>query len=574
MGLRSKVLIILLGMWAVITAIIYFYSTSTLINDYVVLEKSEMVKNIDRTRKTLNNLMTSIKVLNGDWSKWDDAYKFMQNKNQAFIDTNLAPPTFTNANLSLILFFKPDGKLHYGLSFNLKSDKYVTLPQNLLAQLEADKTFTQLDKIDENRTGIFKAPAGYIILSASPIVTSQNKGPIRGTLVMGSYFDDKQLATLSDITNIKTNFIPLPLSKEDAEYEAPLSELEKGNPYFISAKNQHLMYGYTFVNDINQRPIGILSIESQRTLFNEGVNTIRQYLALIMCIGIFFIVVVWWLLERLMLKRMINISKQVVSINSENKFSNRIAVQGHDELANMASAINSLMELIEMAQEQLKGRIRQRTEALEQISLLNKNLYSEISKQKEIETKLLEDKQTLRQMAYYDTLTGLPNRQSFNELLRKTLQEAQEKDLRFAILFLDADRFKSINDNYGHVFGDQFLIVTAARLQYAIHNKAVAARISGDEFNIIVTNVVNRSALNQLVQNILTAISAPVTIDNVTVQHSFSIGISVFPNDGTTIESLRRHADIAMYHAKKQPENSWCYYADIENVEDEFRSNQ
>jgi hypothetical protein len=101
MGIRSKVLVILLGMWTVIMCVIYFYSTSTLINEYVTIEKNETVKNIDRTRKTLNNELTTLKILNGDWSKWDDAYKCMQNVDPAVVVSPSLPRNKSNLSTCL-----------------------------------------------------------------------------------------------------------------------------------------------------------------------------------------------------------------------------------------------------------------------------------------------------------------------------------------------------------------------------------------------------------------------------------------------------------------------------------------
>jgi len=567
MGLRSKVLAILLGMWLITMAGIYTYSTSALLNDYLALEKNEAVKGIDRTRKTLTSILSPLKILNGDWSRWDDAYNFMQNKNQAFINSNLTASTFANASMNLILFFDAQGKLFYGKNYDTNIGQFIPLPADLINQLETNQTFSRIHKLNDLKTGILKTSEGNIILAASPIVTSMNTGPIRGTLIMGSFFTDQQLAALSELTDIQTTFTPLPLKTTNDTYATVLAKLNSGASYYLHEANSHLLYGYTLVKDIQGAPIGIIRIESPRTLFNEGIRTIHKYLAIIALMGALFITMVWFLLEKLILDRMISISKQIININSESKFGNRIATDGNDELANMASAVNSLLKLIEGSQVQLKGRIQQRTEALEQISQINKNLYTEISRQKEVESRLMEDKQTLRQMAYYDTLTGLPNRQSFNEILRKTLADAEAKHISFAIMFLDVDRFKAINDTYGHIFGDQFLIITAARLQYAIHNKAIAARISGDEFNIIINNVTDRDALDKLAANILAAISAPVTIDETTVHHTFSIGISIYPYDGLTIDTLRDHADIAMYHAKKQPKNAFYYYEDIKNNE-------
>ena len=131
MKLRWKVLLILAGMWVATSVCIYFYSRNTLINDYKQLEQKEVIDDIERTRKTLNSLLSALTLLNADWALWDDAYKFMRDKNQAFIKSNLEFTTFDNAKLNLILFFDKYGELFYGRNYDLKTNQFIPIPADL-----------------------------------------------------------------------------------------------------------------------------------------------------------------------------------------------------------------------------------------------------------------------------------------------------------------------------------------------------------------------------------------------------------------------------------------------------------
>ena len=267
-----------------------------------------------------------------------------------------------------------------------------------------------------------------------------------------------------------------------------------------------------------------------------------------------------YLLKVFVLDPIISMSEQVTQMYTESNFRRRIKITGNDELSKMGGALNSLMEIIEITQDQLKYRIVQRTEKLDRLSGLNKNLFSEISQQKNIEFQLRENEKLLRQMAYYDNLTALPNRIFFNELLQKALDHAQKEGTQLAVLFLDADKFKSINDTYGHAIGDYFLKVIAERLRTSIRECDVAARLAGDEFILFLTDVKNRDTVINIADQIQKSLAVSMDLGQLDIKATFSIGISMYPTDGTTVEELERHADLAMYYVKKQARASYYFY--------------
>ena len=479
MKLRLKVLIILSGMWIIVAAFTYIYSKSALLDEYAKLERKDLVADIERTRNTFNSILYSIQLLNADWAQWDDAYRFMVDKNNAFIKSNLSFTTFANSNINLILFFDTKGKLFYGADFDLLQKKFVPIPVHLINYLES-ASFTMVKSKQESKLGLVKTPAGYVVLSAMPVLSSSGLGPAHGTLVMGYFLTNTQIQKISEIININIQFYSLPISSNDSSLKLVYQNLRLGNKYFLSVEDKNLIYGYTFINDIDNKPIAILRTASERELYNEGIRTIDRYLLIVIGIGALFLISIWFLLKLFVLDRLISVSKQVIVINSESQFNTRIQVKGKDELSTMVSAINSLMEIIELTQEQLKYRIQLRTEELEHLSKLNKNLYTEMSHQKETEVKLREGERMLRQMAYYDTLTGLPNRLFFNELLQNTITQSARTNTRFAVFYLDADKFKNINDTYGHIIGDRFLKHTATQLTHSIRESDIAARLAGN----------------------------------------------------------------------------------------------
>ena len=150
----------------------------------------------------------------------------------------------------------------------------------------------------------------------------------------------------------------------------------------------------------------------------------------------------------------------------------------------------------------------------------------------------------------YDALTGIPNRRCFIDQLGKTIVRCQRNSGQFSLLHVDLDRFRLINDTLGHTTGDRVLTAVAQRLAGLIGGQAIIARLGGDGFTIIVERQAKRDAVSQLAEDLIAACSRPVEIDNRTLYAEVSIGIASFPEDGQDIDSLVRHAEIAMYQAK------------------------
>jgi len=177
----------------------------------------------------------------------------------------------------------------------------------------------------------------------------------------------------------------------------------------------------------------------------------------------------------------------------------------------------------------------------------------DINKRKEREEKL-------RQYATHDVLTGLANRALFVECLSRLLKQREEKDNIHAILFIDLDHFKIINDEKGHATGDKVLIEVAQRLKSVIRKGDTLARFGGDEFTILLESIHSSSEAGKVAQKILDILRKPIFIDQEEYYVTTSIGISISPNDARDIEALLNYSDIAMYMAKSKGKDTYEYY--------------
>jgi diguanylate cyclase (GGDEF)-like protein len=167
----------------------------------------------------------------------------------------------------------------------------------------------------------------------------------------------------------------------------------------------------------------------------------------------------------------------------------------------------------------------------------------------------------IQKMATHDTLTSLPNRALFNEALNHAIAQAERHKRQLAIFFLDLDRFKNINDTLGHAVGDRVLQEAARRLTSAVRASDLVARLGGDEFVLLVEDFEGSEHLADIAAKIHTAFAPTAIIDQQELALSASVGICTYPEDGTDGQVLLANADIAMYRAKEQGRNRFCFYA-------------
>ena len=178
-----------------------------------------------------------------------------------------------------------------------------------------------------------------------------------------------------------------------------------------------------------------------------------------------------------------------------------------------------------------------------------------------VESQMLQRHQHLDHLAHHDQLTGLPNRLYLAAHLPDALLEAREKGTTLAVLFLDLDRFKHVNDSRGHETGDKLLKTVAQRIRTTIRAQDVVVRMGGDEFVVIMKDVKNTEKVNEAAERINQALSAPMVVDGRTLVTTVSIGVALYPRDGIDMGELLRHSDTAMYQAKDRGRNNFQLFS-------------
>jgi diguanylate cyclase (GGDEF)-like protein len=181
------------------------------------------------------------------------------------------------------------------------------------------------------------------------------------------------------------------------------------------------------------------------------------------------------------------------------------------------------------------------------------------------ELERLRGEEIIKNMAYFDSLTGLPNRDLLSDRSEKVLSQAQKNKSRFAVLFLDFDRFKPINDKFGHAMGDLLLRIMADRIANKIRNTDTLARLGGDEFILLLPDVHQPANALNIAQKLNAIGREPVNLGGNKIVISFSIGISIYPVDGDNINLLMKKADRALYEAKSKGGDTYAIFGEYDN---------
>ena len=187
-------------------------------------------------------------------------------------------------------------------------------------------------------------------------------------------------------------------------------------------------------------------------------------------------------------------------------------------------------------------------------------MFEDISDKKKQQHLLQKQAKKLEELAYHDPLTALPNRTLFRDRLSQAISYSKRHDKKFALLFIDLDRFKQINDSLGHQFGDQVLLEVAKRIKSVIREEDTLARFGGDEFLVIARDILDKEDARKIAEKILESLQKPFNMRGQDVYTTISIGVSLYPDDSQNGENLIKFADSAMYQAKEEGRNNFRFY--------------
>jgi diguanylate cyclase (GGDEF)-like protein len=521
-----------------------FVLNHVLMNSVKKLENMNVNDNLSNINKAIDNKLNYLKTLTKDWGAWNDTYMFVQDHNENYLQDNLADINYSTLNINFMAFLDNSGQMVYGRTMDyLNSNKSVPANNDIKAYL------SQLDLHDRNDPdycvqGIVSLPEGDMLIASHHIVKSDSNGPVRGNVIFGRYLNDSLVKELSDSLNLNINTITIQ-SNEYMQIKET-NQNDDGLVLRISPINSDIIQGAVYIPDLLNKSASAVIVTMPRNIFKVGRSIVTFTILAFIAIFSVMILLLWALTNKYVISRISKLHNDVASITVNKNLSQRVEINGSkDELYDLADNINSMLGV---------------TEALNsKIQKSNENLERRTEELMMANSALLAEKEKIKHMAYHDNLTGLPNGIYFHDFLNREINSSNRSGSPLAVLFIDLDGFKMINDTLGHAAGDVLLILVAKRLNAILRKSDFISRIGGDEFIILINNVKNVKGIETIASKILKVLSEPFNINNQECFITASIGISLSSIDGSTAEELTKNADLSMYRAKEKGKNQYCF---------------
>jgi diguanylate cyclase (GGDEF)-like protein len=565
MKLRNKILIVIGLAWIVFLALTYAGSNYFLLRSFLSLEKDRADKDLGRADQALDQFSYSLFTYTSDWSHWNDLYDFMQGKNPSFVPNNLNMTAFVNSTINLMSYWDKEGKLVVGTAVNTDTAKYIGYQQGLEKYIYPGSLLLDRKDVKNDIRGFILTSDGIMMIAAIAVTDGDIIQPPLGASVFGRLLSDKIMQKIEDATKLSLNLYLVDQIKNDPNLTKSFeAAINSPNGHTNTPISETSLQGYTIIKDIYDKPIGMFQMTSPRLIYMTGVKAIHYYLISFFILGVLFSVIMLWLLRILVIKRLERLDKDVSEISENNELSRRVDESGSDELSSVSNKINHMMSIIEASQLKLEHRVKERTQELQKT---NVQLQQEIAERKTVEKELIIHKEHLVRLAHYDSLTSLPNRVFFSEMLNKTLNHSRRHNKTLAILFIDLDRFKNINDALGHPIGDLVLKEVASRFSTVLRAGDVLARLGGDEFILLINDINHPKFASPIAEKLLQLCAQSIKVGTHEFFITTSIGICIFPGDGDSLEDLLKNADMAMYKAKRSGGGVFQYYTKEMNQE-------
>jgi diguanylate cyclase (GGDEF)-like protein len=269
-------------------------------------------------------------------------------------------------------------------------------------------------------------------------------------------------------------------------------------------------------------------------------------------------------MQRIVSEPLLRLSELARKISTAKNYSLRASGTTGDELGQLVLDFNSMLDEIQARDDELE---QHRLRLEERVAVRTRELEAANEELEAAKTQAESVAARMQYHAHHDSLTGLPNRILLNDRLNTAMSHARRKKGIMALLFLDLDRFKIINDSLGHAVGDQLLRVVARRLKSCVREEDTVARLGGDEFMVLLPSITGSSDAGKIGNKIINALVGPVSCHGHELHITTSVGVSLYPYDGTDADTLIKHADISMYRAKELGRNKLIYYTAEMNAE-------
>lgn len=602
---------------AITTLALAFLAGVTLVLDrvllanYASLEADSIRQSTEQVVKALHAEVGQIAVVGNDYASWDDMYAFVRDRNPKFPELNFSKLGLREMDVDVAWVVDEAGREVYSAEQREEGDFYsVPASDAVRAALRANLATLLALPEERDQRMILRLPDGVAVVDASPIIQTDRTGPTRGTLVFVRRLHAGALQRMSSVSQLPVMLWDLGKAPDGA-LPATVVRWARGAPAgadrFSVPLGDDEIAGYARIAALDGSPAIVLGTHTPRSVYLQGRETAAFLLGAI----VFMVVLVVGVTAVLDVKlerstRQARVSETLYravveqaeegivlfdpatqSVLQSNPAVERLSGHGSDELrrrsieelvapqslpllwgvlSDVAEGARAPCEIVLRRADgsQLDVEISASPVLLEDRRLVSL-LIRDVSQRKLAEARLLDHQRRLEHLANHDPLTGLPNRLYLNFRLPGMIDQAGRERAALAVCYIDVDNFKNINDSSGHEVGDGFLRALADRLRHIVAKEDLVARISGDEF-VVVSIARDPRAFEAVATRIIEHLRQPLSIDGRDYAVSVSMGVSVYPRDGSAAPELLRSADIALYQAKERGRDNYQFFANEMNA--------
>ncbi len=359
MTLRRKTLYIIGMTFVGLIVILSLISQNILLGGFADIEEENTRQNVERALSVLSSDLSSLETTTGDWASWDDTYAFIEDANTEYIESNLIDETFIGLGLNFILFIDTSGQIVFGKAFDLHNKEEMPVSRSLQGHLSANNPLLYHPNTESSITGIVLLHEGPVLIASQPILTSEDEGPIRGTLIMGRYLDAAEFNRLAEkillsLTTHRTDDMQMPPDFKEARLS-----LSKETPILVRPLDEQYVAGYTLLTDIYGKPVLVLRVDIPRDIYQRGQTNLAYFVLSMVVVGLGVGGVAILIVEKQVLSKLARLSRGVRSIGTSSDLSTRVSMTGKDEVSRLADTINAMMEALEQSGKTLREKNEQ-----------------------------------------------------------------------------------------------------------------------------------------------------------------------------------------------------------------------
>ncbi len=327
-------------------ALFYVTSRSILIKGLKDLEESYTREHVLRAQSALQGEIDGLATINRDWAAWDDTYHFIADRNDAYIKATLNDESLMGIKINLIVYLNTARNVVYAKALDSQGG-FIPIPQGLrrmLQDTDKDASIFRHASLETHREGVILLPEGPLLISSYPILTSEQKGPTRGVLIMGRYLDQSLISRLAATTHLSLSVRQISDAELPHDFRTAREILSQSGTVLVNELGSEYIAGYILIKDLFNQPALILRVDMHRGIYQQNRRNIRYYVLFILFAGVLSGICIVGLLQTQVIGRLNLIGSTVRDISSSGDLSARIAIKGNDELKDLSISINHMLD--------------------------------------------------------------------------------------------------------------------------------------------------------------------------------------------------------------------------------------